>query len=181
MSKRRPLDAVEALRDTRRSMGDGTMQGRVRVATPARSGSLRRGFVGLGAAGVPEPNTGGPAFGGGETVSYTTDGPLTIGTTPVAIPLDTVDELTLAGRLIQGLGGTTAHRFATRGYKTVTVGATSCPVRGEGLLVVVKVNGEERVRYEGAWGTRLDPETLRIGNVGPGDAVSVELSTLVVP
>jgi len=117
----------------------------------------------------------------GETVSYTTDGPLTIGTTPVAIPLDTVDELTLAGRLIQGLGGTTAHRFATRGYKTVTVGATSCPVRGEGLLVVVKVNGEERVRYEGAWGTRLDPETLRIGNVGPGDAVSVELSTLVVP
>jgi len=113
----------------------------------------------------------------GETVSYTTDAALTIGTTPVAVPLDTVVEATLAGRLLADLGGTTAHRFGTSGYKTVTVTATDCPVGGDGLTVDVKVGGVSRVSWSGPYGHRLDAETLRIGKVGAGVDVTVELSS----
>jgi len=113
----------------------------------------------------------------GETVTYTTDAPLTIGTTPVAVPLDTVVEATLAGRLLSDLGGTTAHRFATSGYKTVTVTATDCPVAGDGLTVDVKVGGVSRVSWSGPYGHRLDAETLRVGKVAAGVDVTVELSS----
>lgn len=72
MTNQRPLDAVESLRNTRRSMGDGTAQGRARIATPVREGSLRRGFVGLGASGQPSPGTGsGLTARRGETLTVT--------------------------------------------------------------------------------------------------------------
>ena len=37
----------------------------------------------------------------------------------------------------------------------MTVAAEDCPVRGDGLTVAVLVDGVERARYEGGWGTRL--------------------------
>lgn len=37
-TSRRPIDAIESLRSTRRSLGDGTVAGRARSATPARGG-----------------------------------------------------------------------------------------------------------------------------------------------
>lgn len=42
MSRRAPMDVVTGLRNTRRSMGDGTLQGRVRNATPYERGSARK-------------------------------------------------------------------------------------------------------------------------------------------
>ena len=39
MSQRRPVDVVRGLRETRRSMGDGTMGGRSRIPTPRTGGA----------------------------------------------------------------------------------------------------------------------------------------------
>jgi len=94
------------------------------------------------------------------------------------VPLDTVDADTLAGRSAADLPASgTAHRFATAGYKTVTVTADDCPVGGDGLTVDVKVDGTSRVSWSGPYGHRLDAETLRIGKVAAGVDVMVELSS----
>ena len=39
MSQRRPIDVVRSLRETRRSMGDGTVGGRTRLPTPRTGGA----------------------------------------------------------------------------------------------------------------------------------------------
>lgn len=42
MTQQRPMDTVTGLKNTRRSMGDGTLQGKSRIATPYRRGKARR-------------------------------------------------------------------------------------------------------------------------------------------
>lgn len=42
MTNMKPTDVITGLRNTRRSLGDGTLNGRSRVATPAQTGSARK-------------------------------------------------------------------------------------------------------------------------------------------
>ena len=170
---RRPIDNAESLRSTRRSLGDGTVTGRSRLAMPPANRARGTGFQRL--TQLPA-ETAGPGLG--ETVTYLTDG-LTIGPTPVRIPLSAVDEPTLDGREIDDVPATaTTHRFATFGYKTVTVAIIDCPVGADGLDVRVYVDGEQRSRAYTTGNTdRLDRETFRVGRVVPGEDVWVEVSS----
>ena len=56
MSQRRPIDVVRSLRETRRSMGDGTVGGRTRLSTPrTSSGGLLSGNPRRGGSDVTDP------------------------------------------------------------------------------------------------------------------------------
>lgn len=76
MTNRRPTDIIDSLRQTRRSMGDGTLHGRSRVATPKIPGeSLDRvGVVARDGVDLTDPS--GPGRGGNTPATvalYATD------------------------------------------------------------------------------------------------------------
>lgn len=71
MTNRRPIGAIESLRNTRRSLGDGTLAGRSRIATPRRLGTGRSSSASAVVSAPAAPDTAG---GAGETITLRATG-----------------------------------------------------------------------------------------------------------
>lgn len=174
MSRRSPIDVVTGLRNTRRSMGDGTIQGRVRNATPYRRGSARR---------VPASKTIAPSDTRvqGWHLRVPVPAQTWAADAPLEFEAEAVRNVGWGNRDPLG-GDPTRWRPPRPGYCTLLFDQVRFDLDPnetiEDVTITVEVNGEPRWSATGRVNKNgLDQRYVEVGDVERGDAITVATDT----